>query len=164
MTVALSLCRNLLKRQAVGHRRAPARPGPSNRGRNPWLAAGSISLFFALFIAGAAQAQVWPARPDDPVVQAERLRLERERWRAAQDAREADARADQRRTDAVVSELRNRRGPVLPPPPGPEADLAPLPDLQSLEQEAAAAARARALNTDDRLDGLRTWLDQTRHP
>lgn len=111
-----------------------------------------------------AQAQTWPARPDDPVLQAERLRLERERWRAGQDEREALARADQRRTDSVIYQLQARRGPVISAPPGPEVDLAPPPDLQVMEQQAADAARDRTLDAEDRLDGLRTWLERTRVP
>lgn len=111
-----------------------------------------------------AQAQTWPARPDDPVLQAERLRLERERWRAGQDEREALARADQRRTDSVIYQLQARRGPVISAPPGPEVDPAPPPDLQVMEQQAADAARDRTLDAEDRLDGLRTWLERTRVP
>lgn len=126
-----------------------------------------IRLFPALallVLAVPAQAQTWPARPDDPVLQAERLRLERERWRAGQDEREALARADQRRTDSVIYQLQARRGPVISAPPGPEADLAPPPDLQVMEQQAADAARDRTLDAEDRLDGLRTWLERTRVP
>ena len=117
-----------------------------------------------LSLAGAAQAQTWSVRPDDSTLQADRLRLERERWRAGQDEREALARADQRRTDAVIYGIQAQRLPIQLPPPGPSVDRAPLADLHLMEQQAADAARDRSLDAEDRLDALRAWLERTRQP
>ena len=118
----------------------------------------------AVAAAGVTAAQPRVAQPDDPAIQAERLSLERERWRAGQDEREATARADQRRTDAVLYGLQLRRGPVLPPASGPQADLGPLPELERMDQQATGAARERTLDAEARLDTLRAWLEQTRQP
>lgn len=111
-------------------------------------------------IAGSAQAQAWPR--DDFVAAAERDRLDRERWRAGMDQRSAEARADQRRTDAVLYGLQTSRGPAFQIPPGPEADLSPLPGLADQEAFAADQAREAAVSADRRLDQLDAWLDRTR--
>lgn len=114
-----------------------------------------------LTTAGAAEAQSWTPQPDFAAA-AQRDRLERDRWRASMDQRAAEARADQRRTEAILYGLETRRGPVIAPPPGPAADLEPLSGLADQEAYSASEARERAASADQRLQAMDAWLNRTR--
>ena len=114
-----------------------------------------------LAAAGAAQAQTWRPQPDFAAA-AQRDRLERDRWRAGKDQRTAEARADPRRTEAILYGLEARRGPVIAPPPGPAADLEPLTGLADQEAYSASEARERAITADQRLQAMDAWLNQAR--
>lgn len=119
-----------------------------------------VLMTLAASVDAAAQVQIWPPRPDDPVWQAEQLRLQRERWRNEQDLRLLESRLDQLRTDAVVRDIQARRGPtglVAPLDPthvGPvdPAPVAPAPDPTRSSQE----------DLEQGLNSLRGWLNQTR--
>ena len=120
-----------------------------------------IALSSSLFVSAAeAQVQPWHTRPDDPAWQAERLRLERERWRTGLELRDLQAEADQRRTESVISGIRARRGPAIVPPPAGAIYLGPVdPDLVDPNP---FAARERRETLDRGLSGLDAFLDRTR--
>ncbi|WP_296815309.1 hypothetical protein [Brevundimonas sp.] len=115
-----------------------------------------------LAAAGAAEAQSWPAQQPDFAAAAQRDRLERDRWRAGMDQRAAEARADQRRTDAVLYGLQASRGPLVAPPDGPTAPLEPLTGLAVQEAWSASEARGRAVSADQRLQAMDAWFDRSR--
>ena len=117
-------------------------------------------MAFAAAGAGQAQTQPWQTRPDDPVWQAERLRLERERWRAGLELRNLQAEADQRRTQSVISGIRAQRSPDYVPPPAGAIYLGPVDP--ALVDPDPAAARGRRETLDRGLSGLDAFLDRTR--
>ena len=122
-----------------------------------------IPAFLALSaLAGAAQAQSqpWPIRPDDPAWQAERLRLERERWRTELELRNLQADADQRRTESVIFGIQASRGPAYVPPPGGTIYLGPVEP--ALVDPDPAAARGRRETLTEGLSGIDAFLDRTR--
>jgi hypothetical protein len=112
--------------------------------------------------AGAVQAQAypWQARPDDPAWQAERLRLERERWRTGLELRNLQADADQRRTESVISGIRAQRGPAVAPPPSGTIYLGPVDP--ALVNPDPGAARERRETLSQGLSGIDAFLDRTR--
>lgn len=120
------------------------------------------ALLAGLISAGAGQAQVqpWQPRPDDPAWQAERLRLERERWRAGLELRSLQAEADQRRTETVISGIRAQRSPAYEPPPAGTIYLGPVDP--SLVDPDPAAARGRRETLSEGLSGIDAYLDRTR--
>lgn len=121
-----------------------------------------IPAFLALSaLAGAAQAQSppWQTRPDDPVWQAERLRLERERWRAGLELRNLQADANQRRTESVISGIQASRGPAYVPPPGGTIWLGPVDP--ALVDPDPGAARERRETMDRGLSGIDAYLNRT---
>lgn len=127
------------------------------------ITAGFIPAFLLTFaLAGAAQAQIqpWQARPDDPAWQAERLRLERERWRTGLELRNLQADADQRRTDSVISGIQARRSPDLVPPPAGTIWLGPVDP--ALVDPDPGAARDRRETLSEGLSGIDAFLDRTR--
>ena len=117
-------------------------------------------MAFAAAGAGQAQTQPWQTRPDDPVWQAERLRLERERWRAGLELRNLQAEADQRRTQSVISGIRAQRSPDYVLPPAGAIYLGPVDP--ALVDPDPAAARGRRETLDRGLSGLDAFLDRTR--
>lgn len=122
-----------------------------------------IPAFWASFaLAGAAQAQIppWQARPDDPAWQAERLRLERERWRTGLELRNLQADADQRRTESVISGIQTSRGPAYVPPPSGTIYLGPV-DPALIDPDPTAARDRRETLTEG-LSGIDAFLDRTR--
>lgn len=122
-----------------------------------------IHAFAGLLLAGAVQAQThpWQPRPDDPVWQAERLRLERERWRTGHELRNLQTGAAQRRTESVISGIQARRGPALQPPPSGTIYLGPV-DPVLVAPDPAGAARDRRETMEDGLSGIDDFLDRTR--
>lgn len=122
-----------------------------------------IPAFLALLaLAGAAEAQTqpWHGRPDDPAWQAERLRLERDRWRTGLELRNLQADADQRRTEAVISGLRAGRSPSYVPAPSGTIYLGPVDP--ALVDPDPAAARGRRETLTEGLSGIDAFLDRTR--
>lgn len=116
----------------------------------------------AATLAGAAGAQTppWQTRPDDPAWQAERLRLERERWRTGLELRSLQAEADQRRTESVISGIRAQRGPTVASPPSGTIYLGPVDP--ALVDPNPRAARERGETLSEGLSGIDAFLDRTR--
>lgn len=119
-----------------------------------------VLITLAAPVGAAAQVQIWSPRPADPVWQAEQLRLQRERWRNEQDLRLLESRLDQLRTDAVVRDIQARRGPaggVIPLDPTGVVPVAP-----ALVAPDPSPTRSSQEGLEQRLNGLRGWLNQTR--
>lgn len=116
----------------------------------------------AVLTASAAQAQDWRPRGDSPSDIALRQRLERDRWRAGLDERNAASAAAQRRAEAAIYGLQARRGPAFVPPPGPVVGAEPSPQTQLALDISAAEAQARRLDSERRLQAMNAWLDRTR--
>lgn len=108
----------------------------------------------------ATAAQTWPDRPDDPVWQAERLRLQREQWRTGLELRQLRDQADQARTDAIIRDIQARRSPAVMPPPSGAVYLGPV-DPTLADPNPAAATEARQ-TLEQGLSGLSDYLDRTR--
>ncbi len=125
------------------------------------------ALFIPAFLAAAALAAVagaqtppWQTRPDDPAWQAERLRLERERWRTGLELRNLQAEADQRRTESIISDIRAQRSPAVAPPPSGTIYLGPVDP--ALVDPDPGAARERRETLSQGLSGIDAFLDRTR--
>lgn len=121
--------------------------------------APAITALIVLCEAGVASAQVWPTGPGDPVWQAERLRLERERWRSGLELRALQAQADDARTRAVIHDIQARRAAAPTPAPG-AVYLGPV-DPARVDPDPGAATRARE-TLEQGLSGLTDYLDRTR--
>ena len=121
-----------------------------------------LAVLMTLAAPVGAEAQVWigPPRPDDPVWQAEQLRLQRERWRTEQDLRLLESRLDQLRTEAVVRDVQARRGPEMVVVPLDPAGVDPVDP--ALVAPDPGPRRASQQDLEQGLDGLRGWLNQTR--
>lgn len=121
-----------------------------------------IALIAATVVLAPATAtsQTWPDRPDDPVWQAERLRLQREQWRTGLELRQLRDQADQARTDAVIRDIQARRSPASTPPPSGAIYLGPV-DPALADPNPTAATEARQ-TLEQGLSGLSDYLDRTR--
>lgn len=122
----------------------------------------SLAVLMTFAAPAGAAAQVWigPPRPDDPVWQAEQLRLERERWRTEQDLRLIESRLDHLRTEAVVRDIRARRSPAMVVVPLDPTGVGPVEP--ALVTPDPGPRRSSQEDLEQGLDALRSWLNQTR--